>query len=147
MDGETLENVGLAETIQNGLNSSLMKAIKWCSPEQLAAKKAELTVDKAGALYALPLTAYVMKHWADQNGIDLSSLKSRRNSSAAGRQGSKVGAKLSTPKNVLSEDHNVERLRKHNEEKSGAVRKQSGSSNSGRKLRVSPGVAKFTWHE
>ena len=100
MDGETLENVGLAETIQNGLNSSLMKAIKWCSPEQLAAKKAELTVDKAGALYALPLTAYVMKHWADQNGIDLSSLKSRRNSSAAGHQEDEAIARIKKKKEL-----------------------------------------------
>lgn len=71
---ETVQNVGLAQSIQNGLAPSMQAKPKFGTPDAIAAKKTELTGASAVLpLYQTPLGRYVINNWAAANGVQLGS--------------------------------------------------------------------------
>ena len=79
--GETIENVGLAQEINNGLAKSLTKPPKWAEmAEGIEAKKGEVGAMDPWAVYQMPLGKFCITEWAKKSGIDLS--VARRRSSA-----------------------------------------------------------------
>ena len=71
---ETVQNVGLAQSIQNGLAPSMQAKPKFGNPDAIAAKKAELTAAPTVLpLYQTPLGRYIINNWAAANGVQLGS--------------------------------------------------------------------------
>lgn len=67
--GETLENVGLAQEIQNGLAAGLQKEPAWADEAAVQAKCAALETGGEHALFQTSLGRYIMTEWALSAGM------------------------------------------------------------------------------
>lgn len=84
--GETMENVGLAQEIKNGLAKTLQKPPKFSEmAAEIGAKKSEIGGMSSAQVYAMPLGKYCIDEWAKAGNVDLS--QARRRSSAGGAGG------------------------------------------------------------
>lgn len=83
--GETIENVGLAQEINNGLANSLQKAPKWSEFEpEIAAYRESLGAKSGWEVFGTnQLTKWCVKEWAKAEGYDLSQGRRRSNAGAA----------------------------------------------------------------
>ena len=62
--GETIENVGLAQEIQNGLVKSLQKEPSWADADEMATKQSEIKSNGEAATYNTRLGKYLMDEWS-----------------------------------------------------------------------------------
>ena len=62
--GETIENVGLAQEIQNGLVKSLQKEPSWADADEMATKQSEIKSNGEEATYNTRLGKYLMDEWS-----------------------------------------------------------------------------------
>jgi len=76
--GETIQNVGLAQSIQNGLPNSQSAAPRWPDPDTLAAKRAVLKEAKPWDEFQQPLCRYIMEVWAVNSKCSLANAEERR---------------------------------------------------------------------
>ena len=84
--GESIENVGLGQMINNGLSSSQQKPPDWKALQAATdAKKAELGGMSPMAVVGMTLGKYCMQAWAASEGRDLS--QARRKSQLTGDGG------------------------------------------------------------
>ena len=93
--GETIQNVGLAQSIQNGLPNSQSAVPNWPDPDTLAAKKAALTAMEPWSEFQQPLCRFLMEAWAETSRVSLVTAADRRTSST--QLGSRLGARNAGP--------------------------------------------------
>lgn len=98
MIGDTLENVGLAQEINNGLARSLMKKIPWATyQEQTDAAKTKIVNAGPEACLKSPLGLWVLQAWAKKLNVSLSD--GRRASSAGAFDETKLPTKAGVEAN------------------------------------------------
>ena len=69
--GETLQNVGLAQEIQNGLGKNLQKEPQWASPPEVEAMKAELKAKGLSGMMDIRLAKHIAREWSQATGNNL----------------------------------------------------------------------------
>lgn len=78
---DSVQDLGLAQTIKDGLRPNLQKKPQWASPDEVAAKAEQVKAQDGWDVYSTALGQYCMSTWAETQKVRLDSTQVRRKSS------------------------------------------------------------------